>query len=182
MDTVPAPSPLPLPLPQNYIPYVQEVCRARLGPALQHEVMDATSDSLTRAWEKRHLYDPSRGPYRTWLAQVTRNVCATIRRRELTRGLRRQPTGGGDDTYFRERETGSTPPCDVPVLEDERHKIVLHHAETLPPAMSRAVLVRLSGHTHHEAAHKLGVSYAAYHRSLCLGKERITRIIDEEGA
>ena len=71
----------------------------------------------------------------------------------------------------------SQPPPIDSMLHRERRRIVLHYAEHLPPAMNKAVVVMMAGHTHHEACHKLGVTYAAYQQSLSQGRARIAKMV-----
>ena len=167
MDSTPS-----APAPQDYIAYVTATCKARLGDMFAHEIRDATASTLARAWEKRLQFDPRLGSYKSWIAQIARTTCASIKRTAASKGyipIRYTPDYATDDK--------SQPPPIDSMLHRERRRIVLHYAEHLPPAMNKAVVVMMAGHTHHEACHKLGVTYAAYQQSLSQGRARIAKMV-----
>jgi DNA-directed RNA polymerase specialized sigma24 family protein len=75
---------------------------------------------------------------------------------------------------------GHIDPSDTPdqsASDTERHFTVLHHAAVLPPTQSRCVILKMDGATHQEAASTMGISYAAYQRSLLKGQHKITSMI-----
>lgn len=60
---------------------------ARLAPMADRD--DVVQDALTRAWIKRHHYDPSRGSPSAWLLAIAADQAAKARRRVGGRALLR---------------------------------------------------------------------------------------------
>jgi RNA polymerase sigma-70 factor (ECF subfamily) len=55
----------------------------RLAP--DHDPQDVVQDALTRAWRKRHLFDPDRGAATTWLLAITADRAREARRSRTRR-------------------------------------------------------------------------------------------------
>lgn len=55
----------------------------RLAPDADPD--DVVQDSLTRAWQKRHLYDETRGTATTWLLAITADQARSARRSRVRR-------------------------------------------------------------------------------------------------
>jgi RNA polymerase sigma-70 factor, ECF subfamily len=68
---------------------------ARRRLADPREAEEVVQETLVRAWQKHHQYDPDRGSERAWLFGIARNV-ATDHHRRTQRHLRAVPDAAVD--------------------------------------------------------------------------------------
>lgn len=83
---------------------------ARLAPARHRD--DIVQEALSRAWRKRHQFDPERGSLRTWLLAVTADQARkATRRRELPIRIAAPPVDSPiEDRLDLEAALGKLPP------------------------------------------------------------------------
>lgn len=80
---------------------------ARMAPHAERD--DVVQEALTRAWQKRHQYDPARGTPSAWLLAITANQARKAAARPWARNTvpdTARPTGGADERMDVQRALG----------------------------------------------------------------------------
>jgi RNA polymerase sigma-70 factor (ECF subfamily) len=57
------------------LPYFKAIVRRSLPARYKHLTDDLAQDAILKAIEKLHLYDQSKGNFKSWLYRLTQNLC-----------------------------------------------------------------------------------------------------------
>jgi RNA polymerase sigma factor (sigma-70 family) len=57
------------------LPYFKAIVRKSLPARYRHLADDLAQDAILKSIEKVHLYDPSKGNFKSWLYRLTQNLC-----------------------------------------------------------------------------------------------------------
>ena len=124
--------------------------------------LDAVSEAITRAWEKRHtLRDPAF--FRTWITRILIRECVNIQRRQKRSiPVEQMPEEESED-------------------EDERVAVLRRAIEQLPQRhRTMIVLHYMEGYDVRETARIMGTTKGAVCAGLARAREALRRMIGEE--
>lgn len=124
--------------------------------------LDAVSEAITRAWEKRHtLRDPAF--FRTWITRILIRECVNIQRRQKRSiPVEQMPEEESED-------------------EDERVAVLRRAIERLPQRhRTMIVLHYMEGYDVRETARIMGTTKGAVCAGLARAREALRRMIGEE--
>lgn len=69
----------------NAIEVARFVVKMKLPQERQLWVGDVAQDSVIRAFNKLHLYDESKGSFKSWVARIAKNVCIDFLRKPINK-------------------------------------------------------------------------------------------------
>lgn len=124
--------------------------------------LDAVSDAITRAWEKRHTLREE-AYFRTWITRILIRECVNIQRRQKRSvPVERMPEGAAQD-------------------EDERIALLRASLERLPQRhRTMVVLHYMEGYDVCETARIMGTTKGAVCAGLARARDALRRMIGEE--
>ena len=124
--------------------------------------LDAVSEAITRAWEKRHtLRDPAF--FRTWITRILIRECVNIQRRQKrSLPVEQMPEAASED-------------------EDERVAVLRRAIEQLPQRQRTMIVLHyMEGYDVRETAQIMGTTKGAVCAGLARAREALRRMIGEE--
>lgn len=124
--------------------------------------LDAVSEAITRAWEKRHtLRDPAL--FRTWMTRILIRECVNIQRKQK----RSIPVEQMPETALQD--------------EDERISALRAALEQLPQRLRTMVVLHyMEGYDMRETAQIMRTTKGAVCAGLARAREKLRRMIGEE--
>jgi RNA polymerase sigma-70 factor (ECF subfamily) len=138
-------------LHERYTPALTSLAARQLGRAAAQDIVQ---DVFVSVWRHAQSFDPRRGTFRAWVAQITRRrIINEVRRRRS----RPQAEADPDDTLLA-KVSDEAPDISDQLAADERRSAVRGALEVLPRSQREAiVLAFLDEFTHAEVARTLRI-------------------------
>lgn len=152
---------------------VATLCHHLLGPP---DSRDAAQEALLKVVRELPRFDPERGRFGGWAAQIARNVCRDRLRR---RGLERR-TFEDDGAPHEERAPASAPDPERGAMLKQDAEALTRALEGLPEPMREAILMfHLGELSYEQIARELDVPMGTVMTWLHRGRKRLRAAIEE---